>query len=87
MQIGTANFINPHATMDVIEGIKNYLADNKIKDINEIIGTFQSLNKFIFAGEVSRSNGVIKISNMRPNTEEIISGVYLIGGPRYNISR
>jgi dihydroorotate dehydrogenase (NAD+) catalytic subunit len=41
VQIGTANFVNPHATLDVIEGIKNYLSDNKIKDINEIIGTFQ----------------------------------------------
>src|SRR5271157_238635 len=41
VQIGTANFINPHATIDVIEGIKNYLAANKIKDVNEIIGTFQ----------------------------------------------
>jgi dihydroorotate dehydrogenase (NAD+) catalytic subunit len=41
VQIGTANFINPHATMEVVEGIKNYLAVNKIKDINEIIGTFK----------------------------------------------
>ena len=42
VQIGTANFINPRATLDVIEGIQNYLIDNKIKDINEIIGTFKS---------------------------------------------
>lgn len=41
VQIGTANFINPHATLNVIEGIKNYLSANKIKDVNEIIGTFQ----------------------------------------------
>ncbi|GAB6269101.1 MAG: dihydroorotate dehydrogenase [Smithella sp.] len=41
VQIGTANFINPHATMEVIEGIKDYLTANKIKDVNEIIGTFQ----------------------------------------------
>ena len=41
VQIGTANFINPRATLDVIEGIKNYLAVDKIKDINEIIGTFK----------------------------------------------
>ena len=43
VQIGTANFINPHATLEVIEGIKNYLTANKIKDVNEIIGTFQPL--------------------------------------------
>jgi dihydroorotate dehydrogenase (NAD+) catalytic subunit len=41
VQIGTANFINPHATIEIIDGIKNYLAANKIKDINDIIGTFQ----------------------------------------------
>jgi dihydroorotate dehydrogenase (NAD+) catalytic subunit len=42
VQIGTANFINPRATLDVIEGMQNYLIDNKIKDINDIIGTFKS---------------------------------------------
>ena len=41
VQIGTANFINPHATIEIIEGIENYLSANKIKDVNEIIGTFQ----------------------------------------------
>ena len=42
VQIGTANFINPRATLDVIEGMQNYLIENKINDINEIVGTFQS---------------------------------------------
>ena len=42
VQIGTANFINPRATLDVIEGMQNYLIENKINDINEIMGTFQS---------------------------------------------
>ena len=41
VQIGTANFVNPHSTLNVIEGIKNYLIDHKIKDINDIIGTFR----------------------------------------------
>jgi dihydroorotate dehydrogenase (NAD+) catalytic subunit len=41
VQIGTANFINPHATMEIIEGIKDYLTVNKIKDVNDIIGTFR----------------------------------------------
>lgn len=41
VQIGTANFINPLVTMEVIEGMKNYLAEHKIKNINDIIGTFQ----------------------------------------------
>lgn len=42
VQIGTANFINPRATLNIIDGIQNYLIDNKIEDINEIIGTFKS---------------------------------------------
>jgi dihydroorotate dehydrogenase (NAD+) catalytic subunit len=42
VQIGTANFINPQATLNIIDGIQNYLIDNKIEDINEIIGTFKS---------------------------------------------
>ncbi len=41
IQIGTANFINPHATIDILEGMQNYLQCNKIKDINQIIGAFQ----------------------------------------------
>jgi len=42
VQIGTANFVNPYATMEIIEGIKDYLSVNKIKDVNEIIRTFQT---------------------------------------------
>jgi dihydroorotate dehydrogenase (NAD+) catalytic subunit len=41
VQIGTANFINPLVTMEVIEGMEDYLKANKIKNINEIIGTFK----------------------------------------------
>jgi len=39
--VGTANFINPRATMDVLEGIENYLNENGIEDINELIGLAQ----------------------------------------------
>ncbi len=41
VQIGTTNFINPRATMEIVEGIKDYLTDHQIKDVNNIIGTFQ----------------------------------------------
>ena len=41
VQIGTANFINPYATVDVIDGITHYLSENKIKNIKKIIGTFK----------------------------------------------
>ena len=36
--IGTANFVNPRATLDVIEGIEAFMKKNGIEDINEIIG-------------------------------------------------
>lgn len=36
--IGTANFVNPRATLDVIEGIEAYMQENRIEDIRELIG-------------------------------------------------
>ena len=40
VQVGTANFVNPHATTDILEGMQEYLRYNNIKDVNEVIGTF-----------------------------------------------
>ena len=37
--VGTANFHNPRATMDVLDGIKAYMERYHIEDINEIIGS------------------------------------------------
>ncbi len=39
--VGTANFINPRAPIDVLEGIESYMKDNKIDDIHEIIGSLK----------------------------------------------
>lgn len=36
--IGTANFINPYTTVEVAEGIENYMKKNGVADINELIG-------------------------------------------------
>lgn len=41
VQVGTANFVNPTATMDIIDGLDKYLIDNNITDIKELI---RSLN-------------------------------------------
>ena len=41
VQIGTANLINPHATIDIIEGIEAFLIKRNISRITDIIGTFQ----------------------------------------------
>jgi len=38
VEIGTANFINPRATADALEGLKKYMADHKINDVKELIG-------------------------------------------------
>ena len=38
ISIGTANFINPKVSIEIIEGIKKYLIKNKIKDIKTLIG-------------------------------------------------
>ncbi len=38
IQVGTANFINPRITVEVIQGIENYLRKKNIKSVTEIIG-------------------------------------------------
>lgn len=38
VSIGTANFTNPYATIETIDGIQAFLEKNRIADINEIIG-------------------------------------------------
>ena len=39
--VGTANFTNPTVTMEIVDGMKQYMAENGIEDINEIIGAVQ----------------------------------------------
>lgn len=36
--VGTANFVNPRATMDIIKGIENFMLKNGIRDINQLVG-------------------------------------------------
>jgi dihydroorotate dehydrogenase (NAD+) catalytic subunit len=36
--VGTANFYNPYATVEIIDGIERYMIENNISDINELIG-------------------------------------------------
>ena len=42
VQIGTANFVNPRATIEIIEGIEKYLADRNISSLSEIAGTLDT---------------------------------------------
>lgn len=41
IQVGTANFINPRATMEIIEGIEAFLEERKISSVTDIIGTLE----------------------------------------------
>ena len=41
IQVGTANFINPHATIDIIEGLEKILTEKGIRKITELIGTLE----------------------------------------------
>jgi dihydroorotate dehydrogenase (NAD+) catalytic subunit len=41
VQVGTANFINPRATIDIIEGLKGFLIERGILNVTDIIGTLK----------------------------------------------
>ena len=42
VQVGTANFINPRVTTDVIDGLETFLAERNIASITDIIGTLET---------------------------------------------
>ncbi|MEA3486905.1 MAG: dihydroorotate dehydrogenase [Thermodesulfobacteriota bacterium] len=41
VQVGTANFINPGATVDIIDDIRKYMSKKGINNINDLIGTLE----------------------------------------------
>ena len=38
VSVGTANFYNPYATVEIAEGIENFMKKQKVEDIRELIG-------------------------------------------------
>lgn len=38
VSVGTANFMNPHATMGVLEGIKGYMRQHNVENVTDLIG-------------------------------------------------
>ena len=42
IQVGTANFVNPQATQDIIDGITDFMRRKKIKRMADIIGTLNT---------------------------------------------
>ncbi|MFH1338639.1 MAG: dihydroorotate dehydrogenase [Candidatus Omnitrophota bacterium] len=41
IEVGTANFVNPRASIEIVAGIKQYLIKHKIKDIKNLIGALK----------------------------------------------
>jgi dihydroorotate dehydrogenase (NAD+) catalytic subunit len=41
VQIGTAQFVNPSVTREVVTGLENYLEDHSLSAITEIVGTLE----------------------------------------------
>ena len=39
--VGTANFVNPHATVEIIDGIAQYCERHGVKDVQELIGALE----------------------------------------------
>lgn len=42
VQVGTANFVNPQASMEIIDGIETYLRQNRLHSITQLIGTLET---------------------------------------------
>jgi dihydroorotate dehydrogenase (NAD+) catalytic subunit len=45
VQVGTANFVNPRATEEIVEGLASYLTENNLTNITQIIGSLKINNK------------------------------------------
>ena len=41
--VGTANFVNPNATIDILDGIMAYMKDEKVEDINLLRGAAHAI--------------------------------------------
>ena len=41
IQVGTANFVNPRATIDIIEGLEKFLSKRGIEKITDLVGTLK----------------------------------------------
>ncbi|MFA3782037.1 dihydroorotate dehydrogenase [Melioribacteraceae bacterium 4301-Me] len=45
VQIGTANFINPNAGVEIVEGMKNYCIKTSINKISDLVASYQIIDK------------------------------------------
>jgi dihydroorotate dehydrogenase (NAD+) catalytic subunit len=51
VQVGTANFVNPRATLEILEGIELFLRHQGIERLEDFIGTLDTACVFPFAEE------------------------------------
>ena len=51
VQVGTANFVNPHVSLEIIEGMKRFLTVEDLQAIEGFIGTLNAQCVFPFAEE------------------------------------
>ena len=42
VQVGTANFVHPRAALDIIDGLSDYMRDNAISRVDELVGAAHS---------------------------------------------
>jgi dihydroorotate dehydrogenase (NAD+) catalytic subunit len=42
IQVGTANFINPKTTIDIVRDLTDYCLKEKVSNINQIIGSLKT---------------------------------------------
>lgn len=49
IQVGTANFVNPKTSIEIISGLKEYCEKNKLSSIGEIVGQAHSQEQKAFA--------------------------------------
>ncbi len=42
IQVGTANFVNPRTTIEIIDGIEAFLAERDIPSVRDIVGTLET---------------------------------------------
>jgi len=42
VQVGTANFVNPRATMEIVQGIRRFLEEKRVASVQALIGTVRT---------------------------------------------
>ena len=52
VQVGTANFVNPRATLEIVQGIEQFLKMQGLQSLDDFIGTLDTRCLFPFAEEV-----------------------------------